>query len=188
MTAHSCPGVFVSESNKRQPHQSSGRALFLDRDGVINVDHGYVYAADNTDWVPGIFDLCVMARDAGFGLIVVTNQSGIARGYYSEGEFLEYTRWVHAQFEERGVPLLATYYCPHHPEAGLGEWKKDCDCRKPKPGMILAAADDFDLRLGSCVLVGDKASDLQAADAAGIGASFMVDMAIEDMSLVFRQS
>jgi D-glycero-D-manno-heptose 1,7-bisphosphate phosphatase len=147
----------------------SRKVLFLDRDGVINVDHGYVHTAAQTQWVPGIFELCAAARDAGYAPIVVTNQAGIARGYYTEAQFVAYTRWVHGQFAQRGVPLLATYYCPHHPQAGIGAYRVACDCRKPGPGMLLAAAKDFGLRLGECVLIGDMPSDLQAAAAAGVG-------------------
>ncbi|MHB1271836.1 MAG: D-glycero-alpha-D-manno-heptose-1,7-bisphosphate 7-phosphatase [Rhodanobacter sp.] len=164
------PGVFMpSGGPPDMPTAGARKVLFLDRDGIINVDHGYVHTAGQTQWVPGIFELCGVARDAGYALIVVTNQAGIARGYYTEAQFVAYTRWVHEQFALRGVPLLATYYCPHHPEAGTGVYRVACDCRKPGPGMLLAAAKDFDLRLGECVLIGDMPSDLQAAVAAGIG-------------------
>ena len=150
------------------------RALFLDRDGVINVDLGYVHTAEQTQWIPGIFELCLAARDAGFLLVVITNQAGIARGHYSEQEFREYTRWAHAQFEARGVPLAATYYCPHHPTAGLGSALRDCQCRKPKPGMILAAAAALGLNLADCIMVGDTRSDILAAGAAGVGRAFLL--------------
>lgn len=149
------------------------RALFLDRDGVINRDHGYVHRPEQTDWVPGIFDLCRMARDLGYVLVVVTNQAGIARGYYGEDQFAEYTRWVHAEFSRRGVPLLATYHCPHHPTEGVGELRRDCDCRKPKPGMILRAQREHAIDLAASVLIGDKRSDIDAARAAGVGHVFL---------------
>ena len=145
------------------------KALFLDRDGVINVDHGYVHEPEDTDWVPGIFELCAKARCAGYVLVVVTNQAGIARGYYSEEAFLTYTKWVHEQFAKRSVPLAATYYCPHHPEVGMDGLRLHCDCRKPAPGMILAAASDLKLNLQASVLIGDKSSDLEAARAAKVG-------------------
>lgn len=145
------------------------RALFLDRDGVVNVNHGYVHLAEQTDWVPGIFELCRAARDAGWLPIVVTNQAGIARGYYTVEQFLDYTRWVHAEFARRGALLLATFYCPHHPDAGLDEWRRNCDCRKPRPGMLLQAAAEFGIDLGASSLVGDSPSDLEAAHAAGLG-------------------
>lgn len=142
------------------------RALFLDRDGVVNIDHGYVHAPGQATWVGGIFELCRDAHAAGYLPVVVTNQAGIARGYYTEAEFLAFTAWIHAQFAERGAPLLATYYCPHHPTAGLGPLLRECECRKPNPGMLLSAADDLGIDLRASLLVGDTDSDIQAAAAA----------------------
>lgn len=150
------------------------RALFLDRDGVVNVNHGYVHRAEDTDWVPGIFDLARTARRAGFVLVVVTNQAGIARGYYDEARFREYSTWVHGCFEREDAPLLATYYCPHHPEAGLGALKVECTCRKPHPGMLLEAMRRWRLDPAASVLVGDQPSDMAAAAAAGLGLAIMV--------------
>src|SRR5690606_24836828 len=113
------------------------KALFLDRDGVININHGYVHAPERTDWVPGIFELVADAHARGYLPIVVTNQAGIGRGHYDEAAFLAYTGWVHAQFAQRGAPLLATFWCPHHPDAGIGGYRVACNCRKPEPGMLL---------------------------------------------------
>lgn len=144
------------------------RALFLDRDGVINLDHGYVHSAARTDFLPGIFDLVRTARAAGFAPVVVTNQAGIARGLYDEATFLEYTAWVHAQFRAHDAPLFATYYCPHHPTAGIGDARRDCTCRKPQPGMLLAAALHLDIDLPASRLLGDTQKDLDAAHAAGV--------------------
>lgn len=151
------------------PAPAPRRALFLDRDGVINANHGYVHTPERTDWVPGIFELVAAAHAKGYLPIVVTNQAGIGRGYYSEAQFLDYTAWQHREFAQRGARLLATYWCPHHPEAGQGDYKVVCGCRKPQPGMLLAAARDFALDLGASVLIGDSDSDLQAAHAAGVG-------------------
>jgi D-glycero-D-manno-heptose 1,7-bisphosphate phosphatase len=151
------------------------RALFLDRDGVINIDDGYVHKPAEVEWVPGIFELCRLACDAGFVLVVVTNQAGIARGYYSVSDFLAFTDWVHTQFRERDVPLLATYYCPHHPEYAGSDGVTRCSCRKPAPGMILAAADAFQIDLRSSILFGDKPTDIAAANAAGIGQAILVE-------------
>ena len=151
------------------------RALLLDRDGVINVNHGYVHAAATTEWVPGVFELVAQAHRQGLLVVVVTNQAGIGRGYYSEAEFLAYTAWMHAQFAQRGTPLLATFWCPHHPGAGVGDYRVACDCRKPKPGMLLAAAARFDLDLHASWMVGDKPSDMEAAAAAGVGTRHLVE-------------
>lgn len=145
------------------------RALFLDRDGVINVDHGYVHRPEQTDWVPGIFELCRQVRDKGYLIIVVTNQAGIGRGYYSEQQFLEYTAWIHREFAKKDVSLLATYYCPHHPEAGIGEYLTECRCRKPQPGMIDLAIGNWQIELHESMMIGDKDSDRQAALMVGLG-------------------
>ena len=144
------------------------RALFLDRDGIINVNHGYVHTPAATEWVPGVFDLAAAAHRAGYLLVVVTNQAGIARGYYTRAQFEDYTHWVHAQFTAAGAPLAATYYCPHHPGAGIGELGVECDCRKPRPGLLLRAAADLGIDLASSLLLGDSPSDIEAADAAGV--------------------
>lgn len=145
------------------------RALFLDKDGVINVDHGYVCTRERTDFVDGIFELCRTATQRGYLTIVVTNQAGIARGYYTESDFLAYMDWVRGEFARHGATLDAVYYCPHHPVYGIGKYLRDCDCRKPKPGMLLQAAREHDVDLSASVLIGDKPSDTAAGRAAGVG-------------------
>lgn len=145
------------------------RALFLDKDGVINVDHGYVCTPERTEFIDGIFDLCRVATQQGYLNVVITNQAGIARGYYTEQAFLDYMEWVHSEFRKYDAQIDAVYYCPHHPVHGLGKYLQDCDCRKPKPGMMLKAAQDLHLDLTASVLVGDKASDTEAGRAAGVG-------------------
>lgn len=150
------------------------RALLLDRDGVVNRDCGYVHTPAQTRWMPGIFELLGAAHAAGFLPVVVTNQAGIGRGFYDIPQFLEYTRWQHGVFAEHGTPLLATYFCPHHPQAGRGEYLRACGCRKPGADMILAAAAAFAIDLADSALVGDKASDIEAAVAAGVGASELI--------------
>ena len=146
------------------------KALFLDRDGVINVNHGYVHTPDDTDWVPGIFELVAAAHARGYLPIIVTNQAGIGRGLYDEAAFLAYTAWMHAQFAARGTPLLATFWCPHHPDAGIGDYRIDCICRKPRPGMLLAAIATFDIDPALSLMIGDKQGDLDAAAAASVPA------------------
>ncbi len=155
------------------PPYGTRRALFLDRDGIINVNHGYVHTREATEWVPGVFDLARAAHRAGYLLVVATNQAGIARGYYTHAQFGDYTRWIHEQFSTQGAPLAATYYCPHHSEAGIGSLGVDCDCRKPKPGLLLRAAADLGIDLSVSVLVGDSPSDIEAADAAGVSVAIL---------------
>lgn len=144
------------------------RALFLDRDGVINADHGYVCKAEETLWVDGIFDLCRGAQALGYRIVVVTNQAGLARGYYTEEQFLGYTDWVHAQFAESGIAISATIYCPHHPSAGSGALTVACNCRKPAPGMLWEARRVLGIDLSVSAMVGDKISDMEAGRAAGV--------------------
>ncbi len=174
MSAAPQPGIYVPDGLPREEGLTPRKALFLDRDGVINVNHGYVCSPERTDWVPGIFELCAVARDAGYVLVVVTNQAGIARAYYTEAEFLEYTRWMHHEFAVRSLEILATVYCPHHPDAGLGEWRVACECRKPAPGMFTFARRALGLALGLSVMVGDKDSDLVAASGGGVGKGFLL--------------
>lgn len=148
---------------------TSRRALFLDKDGVINIDHGYVCTAERTDFIEGIFEVCQAATRQGFLNVVITNQAGIARGYYTEQDFLAYMEWVRGEFRRRGAQIDAVYFCPHHPEYGKGEYLLQCECRKPKPGMLLRAAGDLGIDLAGSVLLGDTDSDVAAGEAAGVG-------------------
>lgn len=145
------------------------KALILDRDGVINVERGYVHQRESFEFIPGIFELCRAAQDMGYLLVVATNQAGIARGYYSESAFNGLTEWMIAQFEEQQVSITQLYYCPCHPVFGVGAYKCDSPDRKPNPGMLLRAQVDLDLDLGSSILIGDKLSDIAAGFAAGVG-------------------
>lgn len=144
-------------------------ALFLDRDGVINVDTGYVHRPEDCVFVSGIFDLVKRANAAGMLVFVVTNQAGIARGYYDEAQFQAFTDWMLQRFEAQGAHIAKVYHCPHHPVSGLGEYLRACDCRKPAPGMLLAARDAYGVDMSRSAMVGDTPTDMQAAAAAGIG-------------------
>ncbi len=150
------------------------RAVFLDRDGVINKDHGYVHKVDDFEYIEGVFEACLALKNMGYKLVVVTNQSGIARGMYSEDEFHTLTEWMDWNFADKGVDFDGIYYCPHHPEKGIGEYKQDCECRKPKPGMLVSAARFLKIDLSKSVMVGDKADDMRAAEAAGIPTKILV--------------
>lgn len=147
----------------------SGRpALFLDRDGVINVDHAYVCRPEHFEFVDGIFELCRTARQRGYLIFVVTNQAGIGRGYYTEQDFLDLTDWMHEVFRAQGIVIDKVYFCPCHPECGIGQYKVESPFRKPGPGMLLQAAEEFGVDLAGSVLVGDKETDIQAGIAAGV--------------------
>jgi D-glycero-D-manno-heptose 1,7-bisphosphate phosphatase len=146
------------------------RALFLDRDGVINVDHGYVHRVDRFEFVPGIFDLVrFWANELQQPVVVATNQSGIGRGYFDERAYADLTQWMCERFAAEHAPIARVYHCPYHPEHGIGEYRRDHPWRKPNPGMLLQAASDLDLDLAQSALVGDRMSDVAAAVTAGIG-------------------
>jgi D-glycero-D-manno-heptose 1,7-bisphosphate phosphatase len=143
-------------------------AAFLDRDGVVNVDRDYVFRQQDFEFVPGTLDAARELRGFGLALVVVTNQSGIARGFYGVDEFEALTGWMREQFASHGAALDGVYYCPHHPSEGSPPYRQVCRCRKPQPGLLLDAARDLGLDLAHSVLFGDKVSDLQSALAAGI--------------------
>ena len=143
-------------------------ALLLDRDGVINVNHGYVHHPENFELIDGIFEVARAAHANGYKLLVITNQAGIARGYYSEKQFHQLTAWMCNEFLNEGAPIEKVYFSPFHPTEGLGKYKKDDVSRKPRPGMILQAQREMNLDLGNSILIGDKASDIQAGIAAGV--------------------
>ncbi|MDD1795267.1 D-glycero-beta-D-manno-heptose 1,7-bisphosphate 7-phosphatase [Enterovibrio makurazakiensis] len=149
-------------------------AVFIDRDGVINVDHGYISKVDDFEYIDGVFDACRAFKDMGYLLVLVTNQSGIARGYYSEDDFLSLTEWMDWNFADKGVEFDGIYYCPHHPEHGDEKYKIDCECRKPKPGMFLSAREYLNIDMTQSVMIGDKADDMRAAGDAGVKTKILV--------------
>lgn len=150
------------------------QAAFLDRDGVINRDRAYVSRWEDFEFVPGAVDAMRRLKKAGYALVVVTNQSGIARGYYSEAQYQALTAAMQQALANAGAAVDAVYHCPHHPKGKVAELAIDCDCRKPAPGMILRAAKELNLSLADSILVGDKPSDIEAARAAGVGRAYIV--------------
>lgn len=150
-------------------------ALFLDRDGVINVEKNYVHRIEDVEFVDGIVTLCKAAKKAGLSIVVVTNQAGIGRGFYTEGQFWTLMAWMKDRLAEQGVVIDAVYFCPFHPEYGVGEYKQESFDRKPNPGMILRARADLNIDLAASCLVGDKASDIAAAQTAGIGTTVLLN-------------
>ncbi len=150
------------------------KALFLDRDGVINQEVGYLHRADEVRWVEGIFELCRVAVGLGYQLVVVTNQAGIARGMYTEAQYEELMEWMLGEFVKQGVALDAVYFCPFHPEHGVGKYKREHEDRKPGTGMLRRAAKDLGVELGASVIVGDRCSDVVAANAAGLRRAFLL--------------
>ena len=149
-------------------------ALFLDRDGVVNQEIGYLYRPEDVRWVDGIFSLARTARQKGYRLIIVTNQSGIARELYTTAEFEALMGWIAAEFRAEGAPLDGVYHCPYHPVHGVGSWRREHEDRKPGPGMLLRAAREHGLDLSRSLLVGDRCSDIGAAHAAGLRQAFLL--------------
>jgi D-glycero-D-manno-heptose 1,7-bisphosphate phosphatase len=149
-------------------------AIFLDRDGTINVDHGYVHEVDQFEFIDGVIDAMRELKEMGYALVVVTNQSGIARGMFTEDDFENLTEWMDWSLADRGVDLDGIYYCPHHPEAVVEEFRQACDCRKPQPGMLLSAGEYLHIDMASSYMVGDKIEDMQAAVAAKVGTKVLV--------------
>jgi D-glycero-D-manno-heptose 1,7-bisphosphate phosphatase len=144
------------------------RAAFLDRDGVINIDPGYVHRIEDFEFVAGTLEACAELVRCGWLLVVVTNQSGIGRGLYTERDFWALTNWMRERFAQAGAPLAGVYFCPHHPTDALDAFRIPCACRKPAPGMLLTAQRELSLDLEQSVLFGDKCEDMQAARTAGV--------------------
>jgi D-glycero-D-manno-heptose 1,7-bisphosphate phosphatase len=162
-------------SADRESVRGMTSAVFLDRDGVINVDHGYVSTWERFEFLPGVPDALRALQDAGYLLIVVSNQSGIGRGYYCEADVESLNQAVAQHLGSTvGVTLSEFYHCPHHPTEAEGEFRRQCDCRKPAPGMIRQAVLDHGIDLKTSLLVGDKDSDIEAGRAAGVARLFKV--------------
>jgi D-glycero-D-manno-heptose 1,7-bisphosphate phosphatase len=145
------------------------RALIFDRDGVVNIDHGYVATQDRFEFMPGVLALARTAYGLGYRLVVATNQSGVARGYYSESDFHALTGWMAQAFAEAGAPLTGVAYCPFLPGAPVAAYDRDSRWRKPAPGMLLELARRYGLDLSRSVMIGDQPGDMAAARAAGVG-------------------
>ena len=135
------------------------KALFIDRDGIINEDTGYPHKPEHIKFHAEIFDICRVAQQKGYLLIVITNQAGVAKGKFPEEDVRVLHAWMKDQFTARGVDIAAFYYCPHHKDGVVPEYAKSCNCRKPKPGMIEQAQRDFQIDIPGSLVIGDKASD-----------------------------
>ena len=143
------------------------KTIFLDRDGVVNKEVRYLYKLSDFEFIDGIFDACLYFQKLGYEIVIVTNQSGIARGYYNENDYLKLTEWMLGQFNNNGIKILDTFYCPHDPESL-------CECRKPKPGMFLEAKKQYNIDMKNSWMIGDSESDIKSANAAGIFNTILV--------------
>ena len=143
-------------------------AIFLDRDGIINEDINYLYKIDEFEFIDGIFDSCLFLINLGFKIIIITNQSGIARGFYTESDYQKLTQWMLSKFSEKKIYILDVFHCPHGPESS-------CCCRKPKPGMFLEAKLKYDINMKKSWMIGDNERDIVAANSAGISKTILLD-------------
>ncbi|AKC31885.1 D-glycero-beta-D-manno-heptose 1,7-bisphosphate 7-phosphatase [Candidatus Pantoea carbekii] len=149
-------------------------AIFFDRDGTLNVDYGYVHTIDNFQFIHGTLDALLTLKKMNFALVLVTNQSGIARNLFTESQFLSLTAWMYRSLAHCDIILDGIYYCPHLPEAKLEIYRQKCECRKPKPGMLIAAQRHLNTDMTASYMVGDTLEDMQAAKMACIGTKVLV--------------
>ncbi|MBW2987580.1 D-glycero-beta-D-manno-heptose 1,7-bisphosphate 7-phosphatase [Candidatus Woesearchaeota archaeon] len=143
------------------------RAVFLDRDGTINIDTGYVHKAEEFEFIPGALEALEELSKTDFKIIVITSQSGIGRGYYTEADFHRLTDYMRSVMNDRDIRLDGVYFCPHHSEKAIGKYKIVCDCRKPKIGLIEKAAAEHDIDLSRSYVIGDKTADIEMGRRAG---------------------
>ena len=143
------------------------KTIFLDRDGVINKEVNYLNKIDDFEFIDGIFDVCLYFQNLGYKIIIITNQSGIYRGYYTEHDYQKVTQWMLAQFANEDINILDIFHCPHGPDS-------TCNCRKPKPGMFLKANTKYNIDMKNSWMIGDKEVDVIAANAAGIDNTILV--------------
>ena len=153
----------------------NNKAAFFDRDGVINVEKNYVYKIEDFEFIEGVTEVLRKFQDLGYLLFIITNQAGIGRGYYTEQDFYNLTDWMLNELQGQGIHIMKVYHSPYHPEHGIGSYLKDSFCRKPNPGMILKAQEDYALDLSTCYLIGDKESDIEAGQRAGIHRTILFD-------------
>lgn len=144
------------------------KAAFFDRDGVLNVDKSYLYKIEDLEWIDGAEEALAYLTQQGYTVFVVTNQSGIARGYYTVDDMNKLHEFMAQQVAAAGGKIEKFYYCPHLPEGKIAEYAVECDCRKPKPGLILRAFEEYDIDKDAAFLIGDKPRDVESAEAAGI--------------------
>ncbi|RDY23266.1 HAD family hydrolase [Romboutsia maritimum] len=150
------------------------KAVFFDRDGTINVEKNYLYKVEDFEFIKGIPQIIKKFNDDGYKVIVITNQAGIGRGYYTEEDMHKLHKHIDSELKKYDAHIDAYYFCPHHPVHGIGEYKLDCNCRKPKTGMLEKAIDDFDIDVKQSILYGDKPWDIEAGKNIGVS-SYYID-------------
>jgi D-glycero-D-manno-heptose 1,7-bisphosphate phosphatase len=151
------------------------KVAFLDRDGVINKEVNYLYRIEDLCYVPGSLLAMKHLNKIGFKIIIVTNQAGIAKGYFSDSEYQIFTKHLQDDLKKNGIEILKIYYCPHHPDAKIKKYQCSCTCRKPKPGMLLKSIRTHSVDIKRSFLVGDKVTDVLAGKAVGLNKCFLVE-------------
>lgn len=154
-------------------HYKKQAAVFLDRDGTINLDKGYFYQPEEFEFEEGSIQAIALLNQAGYKVFVISNQAGIALGHFNEAQVDELHRWVTVELSKYGAQIDGFYYCPHHARLGIGQYKTVCECRKPAPGLILRAAKEWRIDLSRSYMVGDHNSDIEAGLAAGVKPIFV---------------
>ncbi|MBQ6975026.1 MAG: D-glycero-beta-D-manno-heptose 1,7-bisphosphate 7-phosphatase [Selenomonadaceae bacterium] len=151
------------------------KAIFFDRDGVLNVDVIDLHELEKFQWIDGAVDAIKLCNERGFLVVVITNQSGIARGIFTEDDVKKIHSNMQAELEKVGAHIDAFYYCPHHPNGTVEPYAKVCDCRKPKPGLILSACKDLDIDPEKSVMIGDKMRDIESGKNAGVKGAILFE-------------
>jgi D-glycero-D-manno-heptose 1,7-bisphosphate phosphatase len=190
LTGQALDGYFIdigipadyARAQSELPERLLRPAVFLDRDGVINRDHGWVGSIDRFEWMPGVVEAVRRFNASGYHVFVVTNQAGVARGLYSEADVAALHRWMVTELRRQGANIDDLRYCPFHPEAALPEFRRQTEWRKPGPGMLLDLASKWEIRRGASFLIGDKGSDLEAAQAAHIAGYLFSDGHLDEFA------
>ena len=151
----------------------ANRAVFLDRDGTINKDIGFVYKKEDYERLPGVIEGLRILTKLGFKLVVITSQGGVARGFYKEEDVHGFHDAIIKDLEEHGINISAFYFCPHHPTEGIGTYKVVCECRKPKTGMMDKAAKELEINKKKSYMIGDRDIDIKMGKSAGCTTIFV---------------
>lgn len=157
-----------AKSARKKANAPARPALFLDRDGVLNRDTGFLYKPEDFFWLDGARETVRLFNDLGYLVFVVTNQSGVAQGFFEEAQVQALHAWINEELAEEGARVDAFYYCPHHPQATREAYRKVCPCRKPAPGMLQQAMAEWPVDAARSLLIGDNQRDLEAGKAAGV--------------------
>ena len=152
------------------------KVAFLDRDGVINRDEGYTHKIEQFEFIEGTIESLKRLLNASYSIVIITNQSGIGRGLYAESEYEQLTHWYKQELRVKGIKITDIFHCPHHPD-------DNCECRKPLPGLFQQAAKLYDIDFSSSIMIGDKISDIQAADAVGIPNRYLIPSNLDNALL-----